>query len=406
MVSLRDRFDIIIRLLCGAAVAVGCYYVVSPFLTAILLAAILTVVTWPLYRRIENSMGDRPTPAAILMVALLMVCVIIPLSFLSAAVAQQLPDAIRGISGAITTFTVPLWLNDIPGIGSWLFEQATELFQPKAMAELVERLINPLSRQVVSIAMMLGNGLVQLLLVALIAFFFYRDGNYLARKVGELVERISGDLSDEFSYIIVSTTRSVVYGIVGTAAGQAMVACVGFMIVGAPSTLLLSVAVFVLSVVPVGPPLVWGPVAIWLYGQGEIGMAVFMIAWGLLAIASVDNFLKPLLIARGTPLPISLVFLGVFGGVIAFGFLGLILGPVLLAIGVAMMKTWLSSKNRKRIARHVASITHVAPKPQPAVRQVNTASLDPAKSISTLTNTHQGAPRRDHPKTKPQGRQH
>ncbi|MBO7173311.1 MAG: AI-2E family transporter [Burkholderiaceae bacterium] len=406
MVSLRDRFDIIIRLLCGAAVAVGCYYVVSPFLTAILLAAILTVVTWPLYRRIENSMGDRPTPAAILMVALLMVCVIIPLSFLSAAVAQQLPDAIRGISGAITTFTVPLWLNDIPGIGSWLFEQATELFQPKAMAELLERLINPLSRQVVSIAMMLGNGLVQLLLVALIAFFFYRDGNYLARKVGELVERISGDLSDEFSYIIVSTTRSVVYGIVGTAAGQAMVACVGFMIVGAPSTLLLSVAVFVLSVVPVGPPLVWGPVAIWLYGQGEIGMAVFMIAWGLLAIASVDNFLKPLLIARGTPLPISLVFLGVFGGVIAFGFLGLILGPVLLAIGVAMMKTWLSSKNRKRIARHVASITHVAPKPQPAVRQVNTASLDPAKSISTLTNTHQGAPRRDHPKTKPQGRQH
>lgn len=406
MVSLRDRIDIIIRLLCGAAVAVGCYYVVSPFLTAILLAGILTLVTWPLYRRIENSMGDRPTPASILMVALLMVCVIIPLSFLSVAVAQQLPEAIRGVSGAITTFTVPTWLNDIPGIGSWLYEQATSLFQPKAMAELLERLINPLSRQVVSLAMMLGNGLVQLLLVALIAFFFYRDGNYLARKAGELVERISGDLSSEFSYIIVSTTRSVVYGIVGTAAGQAIVACIGFMIVGAPSTLLLSVAVFVLSVVPVGPPLVWGPVAIWLYGQGEIGMAVFMVAWGLLAVASVDNFLKPLLIARGTPLPISLVFLGVFGGVFAFGFLGLILGPVFLAVGVAMMKTWLSSKNRKRIARHVASITHVAPKPQPSVRQVNTASQEPPKTINPLTNIHHSIPRRDHPKTKPPGRQH
>ena len=406
MVSLRDRFDILIRLLCGAAVAIGCYFVVSPFLTAILLAGILTMVSWPMYRRFENSMGDRPTPAAILMVTLLMICVIIPLSFLSVAVAQQLPGAIRALSSAITSFTVPVWLNDIPGIGSWLYEQATLLFQPRAMAELLEKLINPLSRQVVTVAMTLGNGLVQLLLVALIAFFFYRDGNFLANKAQELVERISGDLSHEFSYIIVSTTRSVVYGIVGTAAGQALVACIGFIIVGAPGVLLLSVAVFVLSVVPVGPPLVWGPVAIWLYGQGEVGMAVFMVAWGLLAVASVDNFLKPLLIARGTPLPISLLFLGVFGGVIAFGFLGLILGPVLLAIGVAMMKTWLSSKNRKRIARHVASITHVAPKPQPAVKQVNVASSEPAKTINTLTNTHQGVPRRDHPKTKPNNRQH
>jgi predicted PurR-regulated permease PerM len=130
------------------------------------------MVSWPMYRRFENSMGDRPTPAAILMVTLLMICVIIPLSFLSVAVAQQLPGAIRAVSGAITNFTVPLWLNDIPGIGTWLYEQSTMLFQPRAMAELLEKLVNPLSRQVVTIAMTLGNGLVQLLLVALIAFFF------------------------------------------------------------------------------------------------------------------------------------------------------------------------------------------------------------------------------------------
>jgi hypothetical protein len=98
--------------------------------------------------------------------------------------------------------------------------------------------------------------------------------------------------------------------------------------------------------------------------------------------------------------------LGVFGGVIAFGFLGLILGPVLLAIGVAMMKTWLSSKNRKRIARHVASITHVAPKPQPAVKQVNAASMEPTKTINTMNSPHQSVPRRDHPKVKTGHHQH
>ena len=235
-------------------------------------------------------------------------------------------------------------------------------------------------------------------LVTFIAFFFYRDGDALSNRVNALLEKVSGELSHELSHILVNTTRSVVYGIVGTAAGQSLAACIGFIIVGAPSTLLLSVAVFILSVVPIGPPLVWGPVAIWLYMQGEIGLALFMVAWGTLVVASVDNFLKPLLIARGTPLPLSLVFLGVFGGVIAFGFLGLILGPVLLAVGVAMVKTWLSQKARKRIAKDV-SITFAVPKfgnkePEHKAPEVK-------KSIEPKAASVKNAPRRDHPRSFP-----
>ena len=104
---------------------------------------------------------------------------------------------------------------------------------------------------------------------------------------------------------------------------------------------MLSFMVCILSVVPVGPPLVWGPVALWLYATGSPGYAIFLVFWGLLAVSSVDNFVKPILISRGTTLPLALVFLGVFGGILSFGFLGLVLGPILLSAGIAMIQAWL-----------------------------------------------------------------
>ena len=398
MVNLRERIDILIRILFGSAIALGCFFVVRPFLTAIIIAAIVTVVSWPLFVRFKTSMGNRPTPAALLIVTLLVVCLIIPTMFLSAAIAQQLPSAISGVTESIRTLSAPDGVKEIPMIGSWLYNQLAIVFQPQALADFMKKMIDPITREVLTIAMALGNGLIQMALVAFIAFFFYRDGDALASRCNDFLEKVSGELSNELSHILVNTTRSVVYGIVGTAAGQSLVACIGFIIVGAPGTLLLSVAVFILSVVPIGPPLVWGPVAIWLYAQGEIGLAIFMIAWGTLAVASVDNFLKPLLIARGSSLPLSLVFLGVFGGVIAFGFMGLILGPVLLAVGVAMAKTWLSQKARKRIAKDV-SITFAMPKINE--EEMPQKAPEIKKSIGPKAKNNQAAPRRNHPKSFP-----
>ena len=223
----------------------------------------------------------------------------------------------------------------------------------------------------------------------------------MAERVNELLEKVSGSLSQELSLILVNTTRSVVYGIVGTSAAQSLMACIGFVIVDAPGTLLLTVAVFIFSVVPIGPPIVWGPVAIWLWVQGEIGLAIFLVIWGSTVVALVDNLLKPLLIARGTPLPISLVFLGVFGGVIAFGFLGLILGPVLLAVGVAMIKTWLSQKGRKQLAKQVSTITF--PPLKEAEEVVNTAPSVVQQS-GPKASMQSSAPRRNHPRSFPSGK--
>ena len=161
------------------------------------------------------------------------------------------------------------------------------------------------------------------------------------------LHKVSGDLAAEYANILVKTTRSVVFGVLGTALGQGLVAAIGFIIAGVPGVVLLSFAVCVLSVVPVGPPLVWGAVAIWQVATDQVGWAIFMVLWGTLAVSSVDNFIKPILISRGTALPLALVFLGVLGGIMSFGMLGVVLGPIFLAASIAMVRTWLKHPVRR-----------------------------------------------------------
>jgi predicted PurR-regulated permease PerM len=134
-------------------------------------------------------------------------------------------------------------------------------------------------------------------------------------------------------------------GIVGTALAQGLVAYIGFVIAGVPGAFLLGVGTFALSVVPMGPVLLWGGAAAWLYYNGEPGWAIFMVIYGTVVISSIDNFLKPILISRGSSLSLGLIFLGVLGGVLAFGFIGVILGPVLLALGLALGRAWISAQD-------------------------------------------------------------
>ena len=122
---------------------------------------------------------------------------------------------------------------------------------------------------------------------------------------------------------------------------MAVVAVIGFMIAGVPAALLLGVGTFFLSLVPIGPPLMWGGATVWLIFQGETGWAIFMFLWGLLIISSTDNIVKPFLISRSSNLPLLLIVLGVFGGVIAFGFIGVFIGPPVLAVGLTLMQLWI-----------------------------------------------------------------
>jgi predicted PurR-regulated permease PerM len=140
-----------------------------------------------------------------------------------------------------------------------------------------------------------------------------------------------------------NTVRGVVYGILGTALVQAIMAGVGFAIAGVPGAVLLALLTFFLSVVPVGPPLVWLPAAFWLFHQGRTGWGIFMIIWGI-GVSTVDNFVKPWLISQGSAMPFILIFFGVLGGALAFGFIGVFIGPTLLAVGYRIVKEWSTAK--------------------------------------------------------------
>jgi len=178
-----------------------------------------------------------------------------------------------------------------------------------------------------------------------LAFFFYRDGDAAALAYTRVLHRIAGSRASRLTAAAGGTIRSVVYGILGTALAQAILAALGLWIAGVPGALLWGMLTFFLSVVPVGPPLVWAGAAVWLLYQGSIGWAVFMVLWGFFAISGIDNIIKPYLISRGSRLPFILTLLGVLGGALAFGFIGVFLGPLLLALGYRLLQEWVSTES-------------------------------------------------------------
>lgn len=353
--SLRDRIDLLIKIGFGVAVAIGCYFVVAPFATAILISAMLCVVTWPFFIRVDTMLGHRRTLSAVLMVAFLAVIVLIPLTILVVFLAQQVSTTIILIRDWVAAgMPLPDWLSTLPWVGEYLHAPVGKILEYPEVTTALKQIATTASKGILTSTASIVNVIIQILLIAAIAFVFYRNGESLANKVQGILDKVGGNLSNAFSSILVNTTRSVVFGIFGTALGQALLAYIGFFICSIPNKTLLAFLVFILSMVPMGPPLVWVPVAIALYLKGEMGYAIFLALWGTFAVSSVDNFLKPMLISQGTPLPMALVFLGVFGGLLSFGFLGILLGPIFLSLGSALFTAWLAQPVRTDTGRSSA----------------------------------------------------
>jgi len=359
--SMQGRFDLIFRVAGAALVVIGIYLVLQPFLSALLVAGVLAIATWPAYEKLRGTLRSNSTLSASVMLLLMLVTVIVPIALLAEAAADHLPALFSKLRGwRAEDLHVPEQIRNIPIVGESTFQWLTSAIADRTQsAALLQRALEPAGKLSLAFVRLLGDGLLQLLLVAFIVFFYYRDGERIAQLTHRISRRLSGEMSDEVLSIVVGTTRSVFISIVGTAAAQALVAYIGFLIAGVPGAFLLGVGTFVLSVVPMGPVVLWGGAAIWLYMQGEPGWAIFMVVWGAAVISSIDNFLKPLLIARGSTLSLGLIFLGVLGGVLAFGFIGVILGPVLLALGISLGRAWITTRNSDVAEATAATATAV-----------------------------------------------
>lgn len=329
-----------------AIIVLGCFLVLRPFLTAILLAAVVCVSTWPVFTWMRGHLRGNASFAALFTSLLLVLVLVVPLALISLSLADNVTLIVDATKRwfAQGSPSPPNWLTAIPLVGESLDAYWHELAaSQEALLDGLRRLLDPAKGFLLNSALVLGEGVLQMSLAAFIAFFFYRDGEHLIQTLMRAMHKVADNVADDVLATVANTTVSVAYGLIGTALAQAAAAVIGFWMAGVPAPLLLGAATFLLSLAPMGPPIVWGGAAIWLYWQDHAGWAIFMVLWGLLVVSSIDNFLKPYLISRGSSMPFALVLLGVLGGVIAFGFIGLFLGPVLLAVGLSLARKWTSN---------------------------------------------------------------
>lgn len=327
----------------------GCLYVLKPFLAAILFAACVVISSWPLFLRLQGAMRGHRTLAALTMTLTLTLLVIIPLSMVAYNLVDDVARGFAELRSAIAhrELEPPPWLREIPLVGESIDNYLRRLVASREeMIGLAQRMLEPARRYLIAGGLMLGTGVVQLSLAAFVSFFFYRDGRALLEVVNVAMRRVVGEGAESVAATVSQTVRGVMYGLLGTALAQAVVAAIGFAIAGVPAVPLLAVMTFISSLIPVGPPLIWGGAAFWLFLQHETGWAIFMVIWGALLISGVDNVVRPMLISRGSCLPFLLTLLGVLGGVIAFGFVGMFIGPTLLAVAYSLVTDWTGTPDR------------------------------------------------------------
>jgi len=349
MNRLRSRLEQNLGWAVLLVLVVGCLIVLRPFVSALLWAVVLSFTSWPIYRRLLQWLGNRRTLAAVLMTLGMVLILLLPFLIVGLSLADNVKELTQATRHWIAEGppTPPKWLAKVPVLGpkAAAYWQNLAADTAKLWAE-AQRFIEPVSSWLLKIGLALGAGVIELALSIFIAFFLFRDGVAVSQRLTAAVERIGGDRGAHLLTVAGKTVRGVVYGILGTALAQAVTAGIGFLIAGVPGVALLALLTFFASVVPlVGTALVWLPAAIWLFHQGSTGWGSFMLVWGLM-VANLDNIVKPWLISQGSNMPFILIFFGVAGGALAFGFIGVFLGPTLLAVGFRLVEEW-SSRARQ-----------------------------------------------------------
>lgn len=347
---MEKRIEQLAQIFAILILVIGCYFVLKPFVVATLMAAVVCISSWPAYEWVLQRFKGRRNWAATSMTFALVLVVIVPLAFVAYSLSDNVMAIYGFISGLVQRGPIepPAWVITLPMIGTSVHDYWHMLAtNHEEMVALTERILEPTKKILIASGYVLGQGVIEMSLATFIAFYFYRYGVELMRFVDGVMTHVIGTQAQDITKIIKKTVRSVMYGLLGTSIAQGIVATIGFAIAGVPAALLLGFATAVLALLPIGPPILWGGATIWLVFQGDIGWAFFMLAWGVVLISGVDNIVLPLLMSRGSTLPFVLLLFGVLGGVVAFGFVGVFIGPTLLAVGLKLMEQWVVRDTRQ-----------------------------------------------------------
>ena len=343
-VLFSGNFDRLLRLAVIVALLVACFQILAPFLGAIVWGAIIAVTLFPVSERVAGWLRGRRGWAATLMALLLFAFIVVPLVMIGTSIAGGVQWAIdhQFDMETLSNARLPGWLAGIPWIGPRLDAWWTRV-SPN-LSELARQLLPYIKDAAVWLlkrGTIAGAALLQLLIAIVVAAILLARPTGGANALRAFARRVGDERGPELLDLAMRTVRSVSLGVIGSAFAQAVLTAIGLGVSGVPGVGALSFLTFLVAVIQLPTLIVWVPAAIWLYYTGETGWAIALGLWGLLVINMIDNVLRPLLISQGAKLPLLLIFIGVIGGLLAWGFIGLFIGPTILAVCYTLFGTWL-----------------------------------------------------------------
>ena len=341
----RDLTRTVLAVLIIGGLIAASIWILRPFLAAIVWSTMIVVTTWPILRRLQSVLWDKRWLATTIMTVALLLVFVVPLS---AAIGTIVANADTIVDWANRLSDVklpppPAFVEKIPIVG----EKAATVWREYAakgsdeLAEIVRPYAIRLTRWFVAEVGSFGLVSLQFLLTVVISAILYTIGEDTARWMLRFGRRLAGERGDHVVRLAGQAIRGVALGIVVTALVQSVLGGIGLAIAGVPFAAVLTAVMFMLALAQIGvlPVLLAG--LVWLWWQGNTGWFVALLIWTI-AVGSLDNILRPILIRKGADLPLLLIFAGVIGGLFAFGLLGLFVGPVLLAVAYTLLDAWVS----------------------------------------------------------------
>ena len=334
-------FALFVVILC-----MGVWVVLAPFFTSLIWACTLAYVTWPGYILLLKKLGGRVGLSALLMTLLISAAVFTPLYWLLTALKGELTVASALFSSKFAdgSIVLPKFIIDLPIVGADISAWFTRsLNNPTEFRTEIQNLLLNADQKFIAIIGGIGRNLATLGFALLALFCTYKGGFKFMTESEQILESMVGIRARSYFKAAGDATRGVVYGIVLTAIAQGIVAGIGYWMIGLEAPMMLAAITALFAMVPFATPLFWGSIGTWLILTGNTIAGVELLLWGALAISWVDNIVRPIVLAKNVKIPFILAFFGVLGGLSAFGFIGLFLGPVILAIAYAVWQEWLES---------------------------------------------------------------
>lgn len=342
----RDPIRVTLAVLFMAALIVASFWILQPFLPAAIWAATIVIATWPVLLRVQSILGGRRGPAVAVMTLLLLLGFMVPLTAALVGIVTHAQEIAEWIQSLATSALPPPpdWLARVPLVGPHLAARWSEAAAAPP-GELGARLA-PYTRPAVAWVLRTVGGLgllaVQFVLVVLFAAILYASGERAAGAARRFARRLAGARGEHAARLAAQAIRGVALGVILTALVQAGLAAIGLFVVGVPFPGILTALVFLLCVAQVGAGPVMAVAVFWAYWSGPGGWATALLVWSLVVV-SVDNVVRPILIRKGADLPLLLVFVSVAGGLLAFGVVGIFVGPAVLAVGYRLLRDWVDT---------------------------------------------------------------